>query len=125
MTVKPPVASSRLPGAPMSAATRLTSHLRAHQERIEMSRASRRTPEQSSRRAKLPDAPYPIGVGEIGMLSLLLMAEKDSLIPNAATQAVAGFLREPRVPVISGVEHIAAIEAPDELARWVISFLMP
>lgn len=98
-------------------------YLRAHPERIDMFRGSRRTPEQNARRARLLGVPYVIRDGEIGVETLLLMGEKDALIPNAATKAVAAILREPRVQVIDGVGHIAAIEAPSELARRVIAFL--
>lgn len=98
-------------------------YLRTHPERIEMFRGSRRTAEQNTRRAKLLGIPYPIGHGEINVPSLLLMGEKDGLIPNAATRAVARILLEPRVQVMPGVGHIAAIEAPVELAQRVIAFL--
>jgi pimeloyl-ACP methyl ester carboxylesterase len=98
-------------------------YLRAHPERIDMFRGSRRTPEQNTRRARLLGVPYAIRDGEIAVETLLLMGEKDALIPNAATKAVAAILREPRVQVIAGVGHIAAIEAPTDLAQRVIAFL--
>jgi pimeloyl-ACP methyl ester carboxylesterase len=98
-------------------------YLRAHPERIEMFRGSRRTPEQNMRRAKLLGVPYPIGQGEIGVPSLLVMGEKDGLIPNAATRAVADILLEARVQVMPDVGHIASIEAPGELAQRLIEFL--
>lgn len=98
-------------------------YLREHPERIDMFRGSRRTAEQNMRRARLLDVPYAIGAGEIGVPTLLLMGETDGLIPNAATRAVAGVLREPRVQVMQGVGHIAAIEAPMELAKLIIEFL--
>jgi pimeloyl-ACP methyl ester carboxylesterase len=98
-------------------------YLRAHPERIDMFRGSRRTPEQNARRASLLGTPYAIGEGEIGVETLLLMGGKDALIPNAATKAVTTILRKPRVQVIDGIGHIAAIEAPAELARRVIAFL--
>jgi pimeloyl-ACP methyl ester carboxylesterase len=98
-------------------------YLRAHPERIDMFRGSRRTVEQNMRRARLLGVPYPIAHGEIGAPTLLLMGEKDALIPNAATRAVAAYLREPRIQVIDGVGHIAAFEAPLELARRVLAFL--
>ncbi|RYF34652.1 MAG: alpha/beta fold hydrolase [Comamonadaceae bacterium] len=99
------------------------SYLRAHPERIEMFRGSRRTPEQNARRAHLLGVPYPIGPGEIKAPSLLIMGELDGLIPNAATRAVADFLVEPSVQVIPGVGHIASIEAPEALAQRVTAFL--
>lgn len=99
------------------------SYLRAHPERIEMFRASRRTAEQNARRARLLGMPYPIGQGEISIPSLLLMGEQDGLIPNAATRAVAHILIAPLVQVIPGVGHIPAIEAPEDLAQRVIAFL--
>jgi len=98
-------------------------YLRAHPERIQMFRGSRRTLEQNTRRARLLGIPYAIRDGEIAVETLLLMGEKDALIPNAATKAVAAILREPSVQVIDGVGHIAAIEAPTELAQRVIAFL--
>jgi pimeloyl-ACP methyl ester carboxylesterase len=97
--------------------------LRAHPERIDMFRGSRRTADQSSRRARLLDVPYPIRDGEIKVPALLLMGEQDGLIPNAATRKVAQILLEPRVEVIPGIGHIAAIEAPAELARRISAFL--
>ncbi len=98
-------------------------YLRAHPERIDMFRASRRTAEQNARRARLLGAPYAIGAGEIRAPTLLLMGENDGLIPNAGTRAVAGFLREPLVQVMASVGHIASIEAPAELARRIAAFL--
>ena len=98
-------------------------YLRAHPERIDMFRGSRRTAEQNSRRARLLGVPYAIADGEIHMPALLLMGEKDGLIPNAATRAVAAILREPRVQVMRGVGHIASIEAPAELAQRISAFL--
>ena len=98
-------------------------YLRAHPERIDMFRGRRRTAERDARRARLLGVPYAIGEGEIGMPTLLLMGEHDALIPNAATRALAGILRDSRVEVIQGVGHIAAIEAPAELARRITAFL--
>ena len=98
-------------------------YLRAHPERIEMFRGSRRTAEQNGRRARLLGVPYPIGPGEIGLPALLLMGEQDGLIPNAATRDVANILREPGVQVMPGVGHIGAIEAPAELSQRIIAFL--
>ena len=98
-------------------------YLRAHPECIEMFRGSRRTLEQNARRAQLLGVPYPIGHGELGMQSLLLMGEQDGLIPNAATRAVSEILLEPRVQVMPDVGHIASIEAPYELSQRVIAFL--
>jgi pimeloyl-ACP methyl ester carboxylesterase len=51
------------------------------------------------------------------------MTAQDELIPNAATLAVAAIWHEPRIEVIAGVGHIAAIQAPAELARVVVEFL--
>lgn len=98
-------------------------YLHAHPECIEIFRGSRRTAEQNARRSRLLGVPYPIGHGGISMPSLLLMGEKDALIPNAATRAVAEFLIEPHVQVIPGVGHIAAIEAPGELCQRIMAFL--
>ena len=98
-------------------------YLRAHPERIDMFRGSRRTAEQNARRGRLLGVPYAIGAGEIGMPTLLLMGEEDGLIPNAATRAVGKILRDPRVQVMQGVGHIASLEAPVELARRIASFL--
>ena len=97
--------------------------LRAHPERLDMFRKSRRLPEQAARRARLLGVPYPIGPGEIAAKTLLLMGAEDALIPNDATLAVAALLREPRIEVIPGVGHIAAIQAPAELALIVTAFL--
>ena len=98
-------------------------YLRAHPELIEMFRGGRRTPEQVARRARLIGVPYPFTKREIGEKTLLLMTEHDALIPHAATLAVAEILRDPRIHVIPGVGHIAAIQAPAELARLVVAFL--
>lgn len=98
-------------------------YLRAHPDCIEMFRGSRRTAEQNARRVRLLGVPYPIRHGEISAPALLLMGEKDGLIPHAATRAVAEFLLEARVQVIPGVGHIAAIEAPSELAKRIIAFI--
>jgi pimeloyl-ACP methyl ester carboxylesterase len=51
------------------------------------------------------------------------MTEQDALIPHAATLAVAEILCAPQIHVIAGVGHIAAIQAPAELARLVVAFL--
>lgn len=99
------------------------SHLRAHPERIDLFRGGRRTAEQVARRAALLGVPYPILPGEIAAPALLFMGERDGLIPNAATIAVASLLREPRVEVMAGVGHIAAIEAPSILAGLITAFL--
>jgi 3-oxoadipate enol-lactonase len=98
-------------------------YLRMHPERIEMFRGSRRTAEQNARRAQLLGVPYPIGHGELSMPSLLLMGEKDGLIPNTATRAISKILLEPRVQVMPGVGHIASLEAPYDLSQRVIAFL--
>jgi 3-oxoadipate enol-lactonase len=98
-------------------------YLRAHPEWIDMFRGGRRTADQVARRARLSGAPYPIEAGEIRARTLLLMTAQDELIPNAATLAVAAILHEPRIEVIAGVGHIAAIQAPAELARVVVEFL--
>jgi pimeloyl-ACP methyl ester carboxylesterase len=98
-------------------------YLRAHPERIEMFRGSRRTAEQNARRAQLLGLPYPIRPRELIMPSLLLMGEKDGLIPNAATRAICEILLDLHVQVMPGVGHIAAIEAPYELAQLLIAFL--
>jgi pimeloyl-ACP methyl ester carboxylesterase len=98
-------------------------YLRTHPESIELFRGSRRTAEQNARRARLLGTSYPIGHGDLGMPSLLLMGEKDALIPHAATRAVAEFLLEPCVQVIPGAGHIAAIEMPRELAQRITAFL--
>lgn len=90
---------------------------------VEMFRGGRRTPEQAARRARLLDAPYAIGPGDIGHKTLVLMGEADALIPNSATLAVARLVRAPRIEVMPGVGHIAAIQAPEELALRVRSFL--
>ncbi len=76
-----------------------------------------------ARRAALLGVPYPILPGEIAAPALLFMGERDGLIPNAATMAVASLLREPRVEVMVGVGHIAAIEAPSILAGLITAFL--
>lgn len=99
------------------------SHLRAHPERIDLFRGGRRTAEQVARRAALLGVPYPILPSEIAAPALLFMGERDGLIPNAATIAVASLLREPRVKVMAGVGHIAAIEAPSILAGLITAFL--
>jgi len=98
-------------------------HLRAHPELIEMFRGGRRTAEQVARRAGLMGGPYPLAKGEIAARTLLLMTDEDALIPRAATVAVAEILRDPVIQVIPGVGHIAAIQAPAELARRVVAFL--
>jgi len=98
-------------------------YLRAHPELIDMFRGGRRTPEQIVRRARLMGVPYPIAKGEISARTLLLMTEQDALIPRAASLAVADILRDPVIQVIPGVGHIAAIQAPAELARRVVAFL--
>nr|WP_314623138.1 alpha/beta fold hydrolase [uncultured Noviherbaspirillum sp.] len=99
------------------------SYLRAHPERIDLFRGGRRTAEQMARRSALLGVPYPILPGEIAAPALLVMGEEEGLIPNPATMAVAGLLREPRVEVLPGVGHIAAIEAPMTLAGLVTAFL--
>lgn len=98
-------------------------YLRAHPDRIDMFRGGRRTVDQTKRRARLLGAPYSIGEHEIRNRTLLLMADQDELIPNAATLAVAAIVHEPRIEVITGVGHIAAIQAPAKLARAVVAFL--
>jgi len=98
-------------------------YLHVHPELIEMFRGGRRTAEQVARRAKLMGVPYPFNKGEIGAKTLLLLTQDDALIPRAATLAVADILREPQIQVIAGVGHIAAIQAPAELARLVAAFL--
>jgi len=98
-------------------------YLRAHPELIEMFRGGRRTAEQVARRGRLIGVPYPLAKGEISAKTLLLMTEQDALIPRAATLAVADILREPQLHVIADVGHIAAIQAPAELARLVVAFL--
>ena len=97
--------------------------LRARPELIEMFRGGRRTAEQVARRSRLMGTPYPLSRGEIGTRTLLLLTEQDALIPRAASLAVAEVLRDPEVQVIPGVGHIAAIQAPVELARRVVAFL--
>ena len=81
------------------------------------------TAEQVARRAGLMGVPYPLAKGEIAARTLLLMTDEDALIPRAATLAVAEILRDPVIQVIPGVGHIAAIQAPAELARRVVAFL--
>jgi len=98
-------------------------YLRAHPELVDMFRGGRRTPEQVARRARLTGVPYPFAKLEISAKTLLLMTEQDALIPHAATLAVAEILRAPQIHVIAGVGHIAAIQAPAELARLVVAFL--
>jgi 3-oxoadipate enol-lactonase len=98
-------------------------YLRAHPEGIEMFRGGRRTVGQMERRAKLLGDPYPIQEGEIAPPALLVMGDQDGLIPNPATMAVARLLRQPQVTVLTGIGHIAAIEAPTELAKVVSAFL--
>ena len=98
-------------------------YLRAHPQRIDMFRGSRRTPEQAARRAGLMGSAFPIAKHGIAANTLLLMAEKDVLIPHAASLAVAPLLREHRTAVVAGVGHIAAIEAPAALARAVTTLL--
>lgn len=98
-------------------------HLRAHPELIEMFRGGRRTVEQAARRARLTGTPYAFTPREIGANTLLLLTEQDALIPHAATLAVADILCDPQIHVIPGVGHIAAIQAPAELARLVVAFL--
>lgn len=106
-------------------ATRFFPHdyLRAHPQLIEMFHGGRRTAEQAARRSRLVGVPYPFTPREIGAKTLLLMTEQDALIPHDATRAVAEILREPQIRVIPGVGHIAAIQAPAELARHVVAFL--
>ena len=98
-------------------------YLRGHPEQIDMFRGGRRTIEQMERRAKLLGVPYPIQEGEISAPTLLVMGDQDGLIPNPTTMAVTIILREPQVNVLANIGHIAAIEAPDELAAVVTEFL--
>lgn len=98
-------------------------YLRTHPERIDMFRGGLRTAEQSARRARLLGAPYPIESGQIEAPTLLLTGDRDTLVPNAATLKIADILRMPRTHVLRGVGHIAAIEAPDDLAAAIIGFL--
>ena len=92
-------------------------------ELIEIFRGGRRTAAQTGRRSAVLTLPADRDLRSFDRPTLIIAGERDRLIPNAETLAIAELLPRAEVRLLPGVSHIGAIEAPQIVAEAVIDFL--
>ena len=62
-------------------------------------------------------------LGEIACRTLLLMGERDTLVPQGAGPGTAAFLSDAQLAVIEGAGHAPFLAAPQVVAEKIINFV--
>ena len=62
-------------------------------------------------------------LGEVRAPTLLVVGDRDPLIPLAAAEATAAALPAAELSVLPGAGHLAFLERPDEVNRAILDFL--
>ena len=98
-------------------------YLKAHPEAIEIFRGSKRTVAQKEKRAGMLNDPPAVDYSKVSSPTLLLSGGSDRLIPTHATFELAEHIQATQSRVLSELPHVSALEAPEQIAAAVRSFL--
>ena len=98
-------------------------YLKAHPEAIEIFRGSRRTVAQQQRRAGMLTDPPAVDYSKVSSPTLLLSGGGDRLIPTHATFELAEHIQATQREVLGELPHVSALEAPEQVAAAIRSFL--
>jgi 3-oxoadipate enol-lactonase len=98
-------------------------YLKAHPEAIEIFRGSRRTAAQQQRRAAMLTDPPAVDYAKVSSPTLLLSGGGDRLIPTHATFELAEHIQATQSKVLAELPHVGALEAPEQIAAAIQSFL--
>jgi 3-oxoadipate enol-lactonase len=79
---------------------------------------------RSARRAATVATTLESGVADIVAPTLVLAGELDRVVPASVTLAMAGRIRGADTALLPAIGHVTALQAPDILARHLISFLL-
>jgi 3-oxoadipate enol-lactonase len=90
---------------------------------VDIFSGSRRDETQKQRRAGILSCPIEIDLGAITAPTLVVVGEKDRLIPPAHSLSLAGDIGNARTAILPGVGHVGTMQDPEAVAAAVIGFL--
>lgn len=90
---------------------------------IDIFRGSKRDAAQAMRRGAVLAMPADDNLRSFARPTLILVGDRDRLIPNRETLAITGAVPHAQTHTIAGGSHIASIEMPHSVADAVLAFL--
>jgi 3-oxoadipate enol-lactonase len=79
---------------------------------------------RSARRAAMVQSALDVDASAISAPTLLVVGELDRVVPPGVTLSMAARIRGARTAVLPGIGHATALQAPELLARHLVSFLL-
>jgi 3-oxoadipate enol-lactonase len=79
---------------------------------------------RSARRAATVQSALDVDASAISAPTLLVVGELDRVVPPGVTLSMAARIRGARTAVLPGIGHATALQAPELLARHLVSFLL-
>jgi 3-oxoadipate enol-lactonase len=98
-------------------------YLARHPEVAEIFSGSRRDAAQKQRRAAILAQPVDVDLRAIASPTLVVVGERDRLIPPAHSLSLAGDVAGARTATLPGLGHVATIQDPEAVATAVLAFL--
>lgn len=92
-------------------------------EVVDIFSGNRRDEGQKQRRGSILAQPVDVDLGAISAPTLVIVGEKDRLIPPAHSLSLAREIPGAQTAILSGLGHVATIQDPEAVARTVLRFL--